>query len=90
MSDYVLINATDGEWTLPATASCHILKWIGIYLCFTFIFGIGLNATIIVFLLQNKKRRSPIDVFIIALCFADLSDALLGIPLSLTSNLACR
>ncbi|CAF0759611.1 unnamed protein product [Rotaria sordida] len=83
-------NFTNNEWMQPALASCHVLKWIGIYLCFTFIFGVCLNAIVLIILLQNKRRRSPIDIFIIALCFADLLDALLGIPLSLTSNLACR
>ncbi|CAF0783744.1 unnamed protein product [Rotaria sp. Silwood1] len=86
----LFFNITHDEWTQPALASCQILKWIGIYLCFAFICGIGLNAIILIILLQNKRCRSPIDIFIIALSFADLLDALLGIPLSLTSNLACR
>jgi hypothetical protein len=80
----------DNEWTQPALASCHILKWIGSYLCFTFICGITLNSSVLYVLIQKKHRRSPIDVFIIALCFFDLIAALLGIPLPLTSNLACR
>ena len=84
------IHFTNNEWTPPALASCQILKWIGGYLCFTFICGVGLNIIILYILLQNKRRRSPIDVFIIALCFSDLLAALLGIPLPLTSNLACR
>ena len=84
------IHFTNNEWTQPALASCQILKWIGGYLCFTFICGIVLNVIILTILLQNKPRRSPIDIFIIALCFADLLAGLLGIPLPLTSNLACR
>ncbi|CAF2701137.1 unnamed protein product [Rotaria sp. Silwood2] len=90
MFNDLFFNFTYDEWTQPALASCHILKWIGIYLCFTFLCGIGLNVIILVILLQKKSHRSPIDIFIIALSFADLLDALLGIPLTLTSNLACR
>ncbi len=80
----------NNEWTDHALASCQILKWIGGYLFFTFICGIVLNGIILSILLQNKYRRSPIDIFIIALCFSDLLATLLGIPLPLTSNLACR
>ncbi|CAF3734287.1 unnamed protein product [Rotaria socialis] len=90
MLSTLFLNLSHNEWTQPALASCQILKWIGVYLCFTFICGVGLNAIIIVFLLQNKHHRSPIDIFIIALCFTDLLDAMLGIPLTLTSNLSCR
>jgi hypothetical protein len=84
------MNSETNQWSPPALASCQILKWIGVYLCFTFIFGIVLNALILCVLLENKRRRSPIDIFIIALCVSDLLAALLGIPLPLTSNLACR
>ena len=83
-------NTTINEWERLALASCHILRWIGGYLCFAFILGIILNFSVLNVLLQSQRRRSPIDILIIALCFADLSDAVLGIPLSLTSNLACR
>ena len=34
----------NNQWTEHALASCHILKWIGGYLCFTFICGIVLNS----------------------------------------------
>jgi hypothetical protein len=85
-----ILYSIHDEWTGHALASCRILKWIGGYLCFTFICGIVLNAIILFILLQTKHRRSPIDIFIIALCFSDLLAALLGIPLPLTSNLACR
>ncbi|CAF0916452.1 unnamed protein product [Adineta steineri] len=78
------------EWTQPALASCQILKWIGGYLCFTFICGITLNGIILSILCDSKHRRSPIDIFIICLCISDLLASLLGIPLPLTSNLACR
>jgi hypothetical protein len=84
-----LVNFTNNEWTEYGLASCLILKWIGGYLCFTFICGIVLNLIILI-ILQNKRRRSPIDIFIISLSFADLFAALFGIPLSLTSNLGCR
>jgi hypothetical protein len=90
MLDASILHSIHNEWAGPALASCEILKWIGIYLCFTFICGIVLNAIILSILLRNKHRRSPIDIFIIALCLADLLAALLGIPLPLTSNLACR
>lgn len=83
-------GSTNNEWAGYALASCYILKWIGGYLFFAFIFGIVLNVIILSILLQTKRRRSPIDIFIIALCFSDLLAALLGIPLPLTSNLACR
>lgn len=83
-------NFVHNEWAEYALASCYILKWIGVYLCITFICGITLNLTLLSILLQTKRRRSPIDVFIIALCLADLMAAVLGIPLPLTSNLACR
>jgi len=85
-----IINSEMNQWTQPALASCQILKWIGGYLCFAFICGIVLNAIILSVLLESKRRRSPIDIFIIALCVSDLLAALLGIPLPLTSNLACR
>ena len=78
------------SWTQPARASCPILKWIGGYLCFAFLSGISLNGIIIYILVHKRSRRSPIDVFIIALSVADLVGSLLGIPLPLTSNLACR
>jgi hypothetical protein len=81
---------TNNQWTEYGLASCHILKWIGGYLCFTFICGVVLNIIILKILLRIKRRRTPIDIFIIALCFSDLLASLLGIPLPLTSNLACR
>jgi hypothetical protein len=83
-------NFQSNEWTEYGLASCYVLKWIGGYLCFTFICGVVLNSIILSILLEKKRRRSPIDVFIIALCLFDLLAALLGIPLPLTSNLACR
>jgi len=81
---------TNNQWAGYGLASCHILKWIGGYLCFTFICGVVLNIIILNILLRIKRRRTPIDIFIIALCFSDLLASLLGIPLPLTSNLACR
>ena len=80
----------DNEWSQPARASCEVLRWIGIYLCFAFLSGLVLNGIIIIILVKKQRGRSPIDVYIIALCLADLAAALLGIPLPLTSNLACR
>ncbi|CAF3825136.1 unnamed protein product [Adineta steineri] len=85
-----LNNFIYNEWTQPALASCQILKWIGGYLCFAFICGITLNGIILSILCDSKHRRSPIDIFIICLCISDLLASLLGIPLPLTSNLACR
>ena len=90
MSNESISNCKDYDWTQPASASCHILKWIGSYLCFAFICGVIFNGIILSILFEKKDRRSPIDVFIMALCFSDLLAALLGIPLPLTSNLACR
>jgi hypothetical protein len=90
MNNNSTIHFEHNKWTQPALASCQILKWIGGYLCFTFICGVVLNIIILSILFQAKRRRSPMDVFIIALCSADLLAALLGIPLPLTSNLACR
>jgi len=83
-------SSIDNEWTRPALASCHILKWIGFYLCFVFIFGIILNSFVLYTLIKRKYLQSPINIFIIALSSTDLADALFGIPLPLTSNLACR
>ncbi|UJR33532.1 hypothetical protein I4U23_020976 [Adineta vaga] len=83
-------NCKDQDWERPALASCRILKWIGVYLCFTFLCGIVLNGIILNILREKRHRRSPIDIFIMALCFSDLLAAVLGIPLPLTSNLACR
>ncbi len=83
-------SSIDDEWTRPALASCHILKWIGGYLCFVFIFGIILNSFVLYTLLKKKRLKSPISIFIIVLSSADLIHALFGIPLPLTSNLACR
>lgn len=80
----------DNQWTQPALASCHILRWIGIYLCFVFILGVLLNGSVIYIIISKKYPRSPINTFILALSCADLSHAILGIPLPLTSNLACR
>lgn len=82
--------SNNDQWTQPALASCHILKWIGIYLCFVFIFGVVLNGSVIYVLMNKKYPRSPISTFILALSCADLTHAVLGIPLPLTSNLACR
>ena len=81
---------TNDQWARPALASCYVLKWIGGYLTFVFISGIALNAFVLRSLLDKKRSRSPIRVFMIALAFADLMAAVLGIPLPLTSNLACR
>lgn len=78
------------EWNRPALASCYILKWIGIYLCFIFIAGVILNTFVLYSLLKKAWLQSPIDIFIIALSCADLAHALCGIPLPLTSNFACR
>jgi hypothetical protein len=80
----------DNEWTRPALASCHILKWIGGYLCFVFSLGIILNSFVLYTIIKKKYLQSSFSVFIIALSSTDLAHALLGIPLPLTSNLACR
>jgi len=80
----------DNQWTRPALASCGLLKWIGVYLCVVFISGITFNGFVLYNLLNKKNLQSPINIFIIALSFADLMQALFGIPLTLTSNLACR
>lgn len=77
------------QWSGKVLASCDILRWIGVYLCFTFVLGIFLNGAALFILLTNK-HRSPIDIFIIALCFFDLLATVLGVPLPLSSNLACR
>jgi hypothetical protein len=77
-------------WTQPALASCYILKWIGGYLCFVFVCGIVLNIFVLYTMINKKYLQSPISIFIIALCTADLIHSLFGIPLPLTSNLACR
>ncbi len=87
---HIFQSSIDDEWTRPALASCHILKWIGGYLCFVFIFGIILNSFVLYKLMKNKHRQSPIRIFMITLSVADLIHALFGIPLPLTSNLACR
>lgn len=84
------VEHTGDQWIRPASAPCQLLKWIGGYLCFTFLSGVVLNGIVICILLQKQRGRSPIDIYIIALCVADLAAALLGIPLPLTSNLACR
>ena len=89
-TEHTVDASTDDPWMQPARASCLLLKWIGGYLCFTFLSGVVLNGIIICILLRKQRRRSPIDIYIIALCVADLAAALLGIPLPLTSNLACR
>ncbi|UJR13708.1 hypothetical protein I4U23_000719 [Adineta vaga] len=80
----------DNQWTRPALASCYTLKWIGGYLCLVFIFGIFLNGIILYTLLKKSHSQTPVDIFMIVLSSADLSHALFGIPLSMTSNLACR
>ena len=49
-----IINSVNNEWTEHALASCLVLKWIGGYLCFTFICGIGLNIIILSILFQNN------------------------------------
>ena len=86
----VFYSHVDDEWIRPALASCSTLKWIGGYLCFVFILGIVLNSFVLYTLLNKKRLLSPIRLFIIALSSADLIHASLGIPLPLTSNLACR
>lgn len=88
--DYKFYSFADNSGMESAHAPCQILKWIGVYLCFVFLSGIVLNGIIIYILAHKRIRRSPIDVYIIALCVADFLGALLGIPLPLTSNLACR
>ena len=84
------VEHTGDQWIQPASTPCQLLKWIGGYLCFTFLSGVVLNGIVICILLQKQRGRTPIDIYIIALCVADLAAALLGIPLPLTSNLACR
>ncbi len=86
----VFYSHIDDEWTRPGLASCSTLKWIGGYLFFVFILGIVLNSFVLYTLLNKKRLRSPIRLFIIALSSADLIHAAFGIPLPLTSNLACR
>jgi hypothetical protein len=86
----LLYSPNDQEWTGPALASCYTLKWIGTYLCFVFICGIVLNTFVLYTIIRKKYLQSPIRIFIIALCVADLIHALFGIPLPLTSSLACR
>lgn len=90
MSHDIMLNSTVDVWKKPALGSCQILRWIGVYLCFAFILGVVLNIMVLLILFRHKRRRLPIDIFIISLCLADLFDALLGIPLTATSNLACR
>jgi hypothetical protein len=80
----------DDQWTQTALASCHILKWIGGYLCFVFICGIVLNIFVLYTIINKKHIESSISIFIIALSSADLLHALFAIPLPLTSNFACR
>ncbi|CAF1323374.1 unnamed protein product [Adineta steineri] len=90
VSKNIMHSLINNEWTQPALASCHILKWIGGCLCFIFIFGIILNSFILCVLLNKKQLQSPINLFIVALSSVDLIHALFGIPLPLTSNFACQ
>jgi hypothetical protein len=78
------------QWTRPALAPCSILKCIGAYLTFVMFFGILLNGFVLHSSLNDKRSRSPIRVYMIALSLANLMGALLGIPLPLTSSFACR
>ena len=86
----MITSLMSDQWQRPPLASCHVLKFIGGYLALVFVSGIALNGFVLRSLLDKKRGRSPIRIFMIALAFADLMAALLGIPLPLTSNLACR
>ena len=82
--------ADDDQWTRLPLAPCHTLKWIGGYLIFALVSGILLNGFVLYALLKKQHAQSPISIYMITLTFADLMCAILGIPLPLTSNLACR
>jgi hypothetical protein len=96
VNDSILLTTTishssdEDQWTRPALASCYILKWIGGYLCFVFIFGIVLNGFVLYTLIKKNYLQPPMSIFIFALSSADLIHALFGIPLPLMSNLSCR
>ena len=83
-------SSDDNEWSRPPLASCQILTGIGVYLIFAFLAGIILNALVLHALFECRHFQSPIRIYMIALTFVDLAEAVLGMPLPLTSNLACR
>ena len=80
---------SDNQWSRPALASCFTLRWMGGYLIAVFLTGILLNSLVLHSFLQIKQSQSPIRIYMIALSIANLAETLLGIPLSLSSNLAC-
>lgn len=82
--------STIDEWSRPALVSCQILTFIGVYLVFVFIAGVLLNILVLRSLLETRKTQSPIRIYMIALTFVDLLETILGIPLPLSSNFACR
>ncbi|CAF0986542.1 unnamed protein product [Adineta ricciae] len=86
----VIYSSNDDEWTPRALGSCQTLKWISGYLCLTFVLGIVLNGIVLYTVLTKKFVQAPVSTFIIALSGADLSHAVFGIPLPMTSNFACR
>ncbi|CAF1209782.1 unnamed protein product, partial [Didymodactylos carnosus] len=86
---YVLKSA-DESWTHPALASCFVLKWIASYLIVVFILGLLTNGFVLYLFFKEKHLRNPTNTHLICLSATDFSAALLGIPLSLSSNFSCR
>lgn len=71
--------------------ACHMLRPLGYYLIFLWIFGTALNGSILWVLIRNKKlRSSSTNVLIAGLIGADFIGAFFEIPLPAFSLIYCR
>jgi hypothetical protein len=79
--------------TLPSKQleACHILRPIGYYFIFLWLFGTVLNGSILFILIRNKQlRQSSTNIFIGGLLLADFIGACFEIPLPAFSLIYCR
>ena len=70
---------------------CQILRPLGYYLIFLWIFGTALNGSILYVFIRNKKlRSSSTNIFIGGLIAADLIGAFFEIPFPAFSLIYCK
>jgi hypothetical protein len=87
------ISASVGTNVLPSKQLelCYILRPIGYYFVFLWIFGTILNGFILYVLIRNRKlRQSSTNILIGGLLLADFIGACFEIPLPAFSLISCR
>ncbi|CAF1016626.1 unnamed protein product [Adineta steineri] len=70
---------------------CYILRPIGYYLIFLWVFGISLNGSILyIFIRYKKLRQSSTNIFIGSLILTDFIGACFEIPMPAIALIKCR